>query len=81
MKIKYFAWIKDITNKEEEEINSELINNLDELKLYLIKTYPNLRKHFDKEVLRFAVNKEYVSENIDLNSVDEIAVFPPVSGG
>ena len=81
MKIKYFAWIKDITNKVEEEINSEQINNLDELKLYLIKMYPNLRKHFDKEVLRFAVNKEYVSENIDLNSVDEIAVFPPVSGG
>ena len=25
--------------------------------------------------------KKYVSENIDLNSVDEIAVFPPVSGG
>ena len=48
MIIKYFAWLKNIT---------------------------------DKEVLRFAVNKEYVSENIDLKSVDEIAVFPPVSGG
>ena len=32
-------------------------------------------------ILRFAVNQEYVLENIDFNIGDEIAVFPPVSGG
>ena len=41
----------------------------------------SLKKHLDKEILRFAVNQEYVFENIDLDSKDEIAVFPPVSGG
>ena len=81
MKIKYFAWIKDITNNEDEEINSEKINNLDELRVFIIKKYPDLRKHFDKEILRFAVNKEYVTKNINLNANDEIAIFPPVSGG
>ena len=35
----------------------------------------------DKEILRFAVNQEYVVENIKLKKTDEIAVFPPVSGG
>ena len=29
MKIKYFAWIKDITNLEEEEINLNEAKNLD----------------------------------------------------
>ena len=43
--------------------------------------YPDLIKHFNKEILRFAVNQEYIVENIKLNSKDEIAVFPPVSGG
>ena len=81
MKIKYFAWIKDITNHEEEEINSEKINNLDELKVFIINKYPDLKKHFDKEILRFAVNHDYVIENINLDSNDEIAIFPPVSGG
>ena len=81
MKIKYFAWIKDITTYEEEEINSNEINNLDELKIFIISKYPDLKKHLDQEILRFAVNKEYVTENIDLNTNDEIAVFPPVSGG
>ena len=81
MKIKYFAWIKDITNNEDEEINSEKINNLDQLKAFIIKKYPDLKKHFDKEVLRFAVNHEYIIENINLDANDEIAIFPPVSGG
>ena len=81
MIIKYFAWIKEITNIEEEKINSNKINSLDELKIFIISKYPDLKKHLDKEILRFAVNQEYVSENIELNDSDEIAVFPPVSGG
>ena len=81
MKIKYFAWIRDITNNEEEEINSEKINNLYDLKVFIIKKYPDLRKHLNSEILRFAVNQEYIIGNIDLNKNDEIAIFPPVSGG
>ena len=81
MKIKYFAWIKEITKNEEEEINSNEIYNLNTLKEFIVNKYPNLKKHLDKKILRFAVNQEYVVENINLNPKDEIAVFPPVSGG
>mgnify|MGYP001156769686 FL=1 len=81
MKIIYFAWIRDITNFNEELINSDEIKNLDHLKKYIISKYPDLKKHLDQEILRFAVNKEYIVENIKLNKNDEIAVFPPVSGG
>ena len=81
MKIIYFAWIKDITNLPEELLDSNEIKNLDNLKKYIISKYPDLKKHLDQEILRFAVNQEYVVENIDLKKDDEIAVFPPVSGG
>ena len=81
MKVKYFAWIKDITNLEEEEINSNIISNLDELKIFIIEKYPDLNKHMKKEILRFAINQEYVIKNTSLRNNDEIAVFPPVSGG
>ena len=81
MKIKYFAWIKDITNLEEEEINLNEAKNLDELKTYIIEKYPDLKKHMIKEILRFAINQEYVVKNTNLNHEDEIAIFPPVSGG
>ena len=81
MKIIYFAWIKDITNFSEELLDSNKIKNIHSLKKYLISKYPDLKKHLDQEILRFAVNQEYIVEDIDLKKDDEIAVFPPVSGG
>jgi len=81
MKIIYFAWIKDITKFHQEILDSNEIKNLDGLKKYIISKYPDLKKHLDQEILRFAVNQEYIIENIDLKKNDEIAVFPPVSGG
>ena len=81
MRIIYFAWIKDITNFPEELLDPNEIKNLDSLKKYIVSKYPDLKKHLDQEILRFAVNQEYIIENIDLKTNDEIAVFPPVSGG
>ena len=81
MKIKYFAWIRELTKNDEEYIDSNEIQNLNKLKVFLLTKYPNLQKHFDQEILRFAVNQEYVVENVNLKKDDEIALFPPVSGG
>ena len=81
MKIKYFAWIRELTENDEEYLDSNEIQNLKKLKNFLSTKYPSLQKHFDQEILRFAVNQEYIVENIDLDAADEIAVFPPVSGG
>ena len=81
MKIKYFAWLKDITNSETEMFNNNNINDINELKKYIVKKYPDLKKYIEQDVLRIAVNHEYIVENISLNVNDEIAIFPPVSGG
>ena len=81
MKIKYFAWIRELTKNDEEHLDFNKINNLDKLKIFLSTKYPDLQKHFDKENVRDYVNQEQSIENIDLNEDDEIAVFPPVSGG
>ena len=81
MKIKYFAWIKDFTNKEYDLIEDNYPKNIEELKKILNGLYPDLQKHLSKEIIRFAINMEYISSNQDLKPDDEVAVFPPVSGG
>tara|TARA_B100001778_G_scaffold290148_1_gene259478 strand:+ start:50 stop:295 length:246 start_codon:yes stop_codon:yes gene_type:complete len=81
MKIKYYAWVKDITEKDYEFIDDNYPKSISELKQILNKSYPGLKKHLSEDVLRYAVNMEYVSKNQILNLTDEVAVFPPVSGG
>ena len=81
MKIKYFAWIKDITKKDYELIEKDFPKNIEELKKKLNIMYPDLEKHIMSDILRFAINQEYISKNSEIKSTDEIAIFPPVSGG
>jgi len=82
MKIKYFAWIKNITNTDSEEISNKNIVDIESLKIYLCKKYPKLENHILKDqIIRISVNLEYTSDNIILTNKDEIAFFPPVSGG
>ena len=81
MYIKYFAWTKEISGKEKENINFKKINNVNELVLYLKEKYPKFKKHFENKTLRIAVNQEYTNTNKKINENDEIALFPPVSGG
>jgi molybdopterin synthase catalytic subunit len=45
----------------------------------LVEKYPNLAR-FGRSLL-LAVNQEYARTDIQLNDGDELAVFPPVSGG
>lgn len=45
----------------------------------LVDKYPSLER-FGRSLL-FAVNQEYATLNTDLKDNDELAIFPPVSGG
>ena len=82
MKIKYFSWLKNITKTESEEIINKEIIDIETLKKYLFIKYPKIKDYFIKDnIIRIAINLEYTSKNIKLSNKDEIALFPPVSGG
>ena len=83
MIVKYFSWIKEHIGKSEEQIDlpshitnvNQLINYLNEIdkKYYII---------FEKkELIKIAVNKTYSSFDTNISNSDEIAIFPPVTGG
>ena len=83
MIIKYFSWIKEHVGKSEEQIElPDHINNVDEL----INHLNELDKKYSlilekKKLIKIAVNKTYSSFDTNINNNDEIAFFPPVTGG
>ena len=83
MIIKYFSWIKEHVGKSEEQIElPDHINNVYQLINYLNeldKKYSLILEK--KKLIKIAVNKTYSSFDTNINNNDEIAFFPPVTGG
>ena len=82
MKILYFAWLKNKTGKSKEYIKDKKIKDVNSLLNLISKKYPSLREYINKkDILRIAINLKYTAKNKKLSDSDEIAIFPPVSGG
>ena len=82
MKIRYFSWIKNITNIDIEEVDNKYIKDIESLKKFLTEKYPKLNEYLiTNDIIQIAVNLEYTSKNINISTHDEVALFPPVSGG
>ena len=83
MKILYFSWIKDGVGKNQEEIKlNENIKTISDLINYLITLDDNYKKVFnDVSSMRFSKNMNLVNIEEKIKNEDEIAFFPPMTGG
>ena len=83
MKILYFSWIKDGIGKNQEEINlNDNIKTISDLINFLIKIDQNYEKVFnDISAIRFSKNMNVVNIDENISNDDEIAFFPPMTGG
>ena len=83
MVIKYFSWVKEIVGKSEEIISiTSDIDTPEKLIDYLIKKDEKYKKAFNKRnTIKVAKNKVYISKSTKIKNNDEIAFFPPVTGG
>ena len=83
MKIFYFAWLREHTGTPTEEISlpkevttvGGLADHLKEQSTGHAKALSNL------EVVRVAVNQVYADLDTAISDNDEVAFFPPVTGG
>ena len=81
MTILLFGIAKDIVGVSSLKLpvsNTMDLKTVGQLKAHLHKSYPGLAK---LSSLAIAVNSSYAEEDELINSYDEIALIPPVSGG
>ena len=82
IRLRLFASIKELTNTEEELLPFENLKTVKDLKQVLSFRGSSWRVVFSGEmVIKTAVNKELVSDDFNLKDGDEVAFFPPVTGG
>jgi len=79
LKVKLFSILaEEIGPTIEVDLNPEFYPT-DILKLIVVR-YPDLKNILDQSVI--AIDEEYADDKqFSLDSVDEIAIIPPVSGG
>ena len=83
MKILYFSWLKDKVGKEEELVTlPKEINTVRKLILWLESSSEGHKAAFeDLSLVRVAINMETALLDEKISSKDEIAFFPPMTGG
>ena len=83
MTILYFAWVRQKLGTGEECIElPERIRTVAQLASYLRERGSAFADVFsDLKRLRAAVNQEHVGWDASLSANDEVAFFPPVTGG
>ncbi|MDD9907574.1 MAG: molybdopterin converting factor subunit 1 [Rhodospirillaceae bacterium] len=83
MKILYFAWLRQRTGIGEEDVSPpESVRDVASLVDWLKQRNPAFAEALaDTSTLRVAVNQEFASFDTALNGTEEVALFPPMTGG
>ncbi len=83
MKVLYFAFLRDRTGTGEETVNPPPeVRTVGELVAWLsTRSQGHARAFAEMAAVRAAVNQEYARMDRVLGPDDEVAFFPPVTGG
>jgi len=81
IKVVFFAALREQLNCSELSLSSENLATVADLKNHLASTDQTWQQVFASNSLLSAVNHDMVNSEHAIKSGDEIAFFPPVTGG
>lgn len=81
IKILFFAQLRELLNTHEVKLDNAAPCSVAKIKQILIESHPQWARFLDNTSILTAVNQAMVSDEYIVNSLDEVAFFPPVTGG
>jgi len=79
--ILFFAQLREQLGCEKTQAEIKLPISVSELREVLVNKHPDWKQFLGNEKLLFSVNKVLVKAPYLVNNGDEVAFFPPVTGG
>ncbi len=79
VRLLFFASLKDIVGTRQMQMTLPSGATVSDVLSHLETNYPRMKEY--RPVVLTAVNEEYVDHNTSVRDGDEVAIFPPVSGG
>ena len=83
MRVRYFAWLRQRTGVDAEEVEPPgHVNDVAGLLDWLRTRGPGYAEALqDLSAVRVAVNQEFARPDSPVSAGDEVAIFPPMTGG
>lgn len=79
VRLLFFASLKDIVGSRDLRVELPPGSTVADLLSQLESRYPRLKEY--RSVVLTAINEDYVDKTAGISEGDEVAIFPPVSGG
>jgi MoaE-MoaD fusion protein len=79
VRLLFFATLKDIIGAREMQLDVPAGSTVADVLTHLEGSYPRMKDY--RPVVLTAINEEYVERGTRIEDGDEVAIFPPVSGG
>jgi len=79
VRLLFFATLKDIVGARQMQLDIPVGATIADVLTQLESSFPRIKDY--RPVVLTAINEEYVDQSTRVEDGDEVAIFPPVSGG
>lgn len=81
IRVLFLAQLREQLDTAELQLPAESVSSISSLKQYLVESNPTWEQFLSNSKLLVAVNHQYAKADLAIKSGDEVAFFPPVTGG